>query len=66
MWICLCEAVTSGTIRQAIDNGARTLADIGRECAAGTVCGRCKRNLLVLLDEHRVADDAAPAKGDGS
>jgi bacterioferritin-associated ferredoxin len=66
MWICLCEAVTSGTIRQTIEGGARSLADIERACAAGSVCGRCKRNILVLLDEHRVADDEERAKGERS
>jgi bacterioferritin-associated ferredoxin len=66
MWICLCEAVTSGTIRQVIDGGARNLADIERACAAGSVCGRCKRNILALIDEHRAADDGSEQRGRGA
>jgi bacterioferritin-associated ferredoxin len=56
MWICLCEAVTSGTIHEAIEDGATSLDDIAKANAAGTVCGRCKRNIAVLLNEHRARD----------
>jgi bacterioferritin-associated ferredoxin len=51
VWICLCEAVTSSTIRETIAAGAATVDDVGRECAAGTVCGKCRRNIAVLLAE---------------
>jgi len=59
VWICLCEAVNSSTIRAAIDGGARTLEDVERACAAGSVCGKCKRNIQVLLAAAKTgtADD---------
>jgi bacterioferritin-associated ferredoxin len=60
MWICLCEAVTSGTIRNAIAEGAASISEIGRVCAAGTVCGRCKGNIAVLLEEHRASTSPLP------
>jgi bacterioferritin-associated ferredoxin len=53
VWICLCEAVTSGTIRGVIQAGASTLAEVEAACAAGSVCGKCKKNILLLLAEHR-------------
>jgi bacterioferritin-associated ferredoxin len=51
MWICLCEAVTSSQIRQTIEAGARTIADVGRDSRAGTVCGKCRRNIAILLSQ---------------
>jgi bacterioferritin-associated ferredoxin len=66
MWICLCEAVTSGTIHQAIEEGATSLDDIAKACAAGTVCGHCKRNIAVLLNEHRAHDRSESTKPRGS
>jgi bacterioferritin-associated ferredoxin len=58
MWICLCKAVNTGTIRAAIDEGAKSLSAIADACAAGTVCGKCKRTIYVLLGE-RVAPPPA-------
>ena len=52
VWICLCEAVNSGKIIEVIDAGARTIAEVGRECGAGTDCGKCKRNIRSLIEEH--------------
>ena len=66
MWICLCEAVTSGTIRQVITDGATNLSEIGEACAAGTVCGRCKGNIAVLLQEHRASASTQPGPTKGS
>jgi bacterioferritin-associated ferredoxin len=66
MWICLCEAVTSGTIHQVIEDGATSLDDIARVCAAGTACGRCKRNIAVLLNDHRARDRSETTETRGS
>ena len=66
MWICLCEAVTSGTIRQVITDGANSLSEIGEACAAGTVCGRCKGNIAVLLQEHRASASTRSGRTKGT
>ncbi len=39
--VCFCSGVTTGTIRQAKQNGAVTLDDIRRDTGACTA-GRCK------------------------
>jgi bacterioferritin-associated ferredoxin len=66
MWICLCEAVTSGTIHQAIEAGASNLDEIAKACSAGTVCGRCKRNIAVLLNDHHARDHSGSTEQRGS
>jgi bacterioferritin-associated ferredoxin len=51
VWICLCEAVNSSTICAVIHAGARSVQAVGEACGAGTVCGKCKRNIARLLDQ---------------
>ena len=52
MWVCLCEAVTSGSILEAIEAGARTVREIGEANGAGTACGRCARNIHLLIEQQ--------------
>jgi bacterioferritin-associated ferredoxin len=52
VWICLCEAVTCSVIRQVIDAGAESVRAIGEACGAGTDCGKCRHNIVVLLGER--------------
>ena len=41
MYICLCLGVTTSTVQQAIDAGARSTKQVAEACGAGSVCGRC-------------------------
>ena len=52
MWVCLCEAVTSGEIVEAIDAGAKTVKAVGRATRAGTSCGKCAPTVRILIREH--------------
>jgi bacterioferritin-associated ferredoxin len=58
VWICLCEAITSGTIERAIDEGARSVAEVAEACGAGTVCGRCKHNIVILIKQRQSEESA--------
>ena len=60
VWVCLCEAVTSGSIVDAVDAGARTVSEVGQANGAGTVCGKCARNIYLLIEQHRIG--GAPNK----
>ena len=53
MLVCLCHPASDRDIDAVIDDGARTVAEIGRKCGAGTGCGAC-------VDELR---DRLAAKG---
>jgi bacterioferritin-associated ferredoxin len=53
VWVCLCEAVSSSTIREVIESGADSVGEVGQACGAGTVCGKCKRTIAVLVNEHK-------------
>lgn len=49
MYICLCHVVTRATIEAVIAGGARTVEEVGQQCAAGTDCGKCQRSIIRLL-----------------
>ncbi|MGE5469279.1 MAG: (2Fe-2S)-binding protein [Bacteroidota bacterium] len=41
MYVCVCHAVTDRQIRQAVEDGARTLKDLRRDLGVTRDCGRC-------------------------
>ena len=43
--ICTCMSVSVKDIRQAIDEGARTVQEVQDKTGAGTVCGVCNEDL---------------------
>jgi bacterioferritin-associated ferredoxin len=51
VYVCLCIPVSDRTVRSVIEQGARTLEEIGERCGAGTVCGGCLDELRAQLDE---------------
>jgi bacterioferritin-associated ferredoxin len=64
VWVCLCEAVTSGSIVEAIEAGASTVREIGEANGAGTSCGRCARNIHLLI-EQQLANSGPENRGRG-
>lgn len=55
MYVCLCKGVSNRTIRRCVDEGARTLEDVGGRCGAGTVCGSCRADIVGMLEDARAA-----------
>ena len=41
MYACICHAVTEAELEYVITAGAKTPAEVGRACNAGTGCGSC-------------------------
>jgi len=51
--VCKCRAVRYKTIKNAILNGARTLAEVQMRTRANTGCGkRCTAKILEMIDEY--------------
>lgn len=73
MFVCHCRGVTDGTVRHAIEAGARDLCSLAASCGAGSRCGGCHLALWQMLAETGVSDRveatplaparAAPAAG---
>ena len=39
--VCVCHPTSDRDLEAVIDDGARTLQEIGQRCGAGTGCGAC-------------------------
>lgn len=49
MIVCLCHGISDRTIRDAVDDGCKTVRQVARACGAGTDCGSCKRQVKDLI-----------------
>ncbi|HUJ61731.1 MAG TPA: (2Fe-2S)-binding protein [Kofleriaceae bacterium] len=64
MIVCLCYPTSDRELDAIIDEGARTVEEIGRRCGAGTGCGNCLAELRERIEARGMnacaADCAAP------
>lgn len=49
--ICSCLDITKGMIKEAVDQGAKTLADVQEINDVGTICGACIDDVEQLIAE---------------
>jgi bacterioferritin-associated ferredoxin len=52
MIVCMCHPTSDRDLDAVIDEGARTVEDIGRRCGAGTGCGACVDDLRERLSQR--------------
>ena len=50
MIVCHCNGVSDRAIRRAVRDGARSLHQIARFCAAGSRCGGCHAVIEEIMD----------------
>ena len=55
MWVCFCRAVNDRAVREAVEAGARTDAEVAQACGAGDRCGGCLPAIARLLQETESA-----------
>lgn len=54
MYVCICNAVTERTIREAARTGVRTLTELSRRTGCADCCGSCADLANQILEEtHR-------------
>ena len=51
MYVCICNAVTDHQIREARDQGARSIEELGQQLRVATCCGRCADCAQDILSE---------------
>lgn len=51
MYVCLCTGVTSDQIQEAINNGAKSAAEITALTGAGSNCGSCLTTVISMMLE---------------
>ncbi|MGK2924993.1 MAG: (2Fe-2S)-binding protein [Lysobacterales bacterium] len=59
MYICICNAVTESSIRQAVRDGARNIFDLIGRTGCSTQCGCCSDLAAEVLQDELAAIDAA-------
>ena len=55
MFLCICKSISDTQIREAVDQGARTIGDISARFGVGVECGKCLDDIRQLLDACVVA-----------
>jgi bacterioferritin-associated ferredoxin len=66
MFVCICNGVTEGQIRAAIDEGACSVHDLGARLGVASGCGCCAEFAASLISESRPRDSErcmAPVAG---
>ena len=55
MIVCQCRVVNDRAVRDAVDDGATSLAEVCRTTGAGTDCGGCVFAVKAIVCEHDVS-----------
>ena len=56
MYVCLCEGITDRRIRSLAHQGCHSVAEVSKECGAGSGCGQCRLQVRRLLLRERGPD----------
>jgi bacterioferritin-associated ferredoxin len=56
MLVCICHPTTDRDLEAVIDDGARTVQEVGRRCGAGTGCGTCVEEIRDRLNAKGAND----------
>lgn len=52
MIVCVCNNISDREIRQAVDMGLTTMAELRRDLGVATCCGKCHPCAKGVLNEH--------------
>jgi bacterioferritin-associated ferredoxin len=52
MIVCVCNNISDREIRQAVDLGISSMAELHRELGVGTCCGKCVSCAREVLNTH--------------
>jgi bacterioferritin-associated ferredoxin len=52
MYACICNSVSDTQIRQAVEQGARSVGDLSSRLGVGGQCGRCLESIGLWLDGY--------------
>lgn len=55
MLVCLCHPTSDRDLDAVIDDGARTVEEVGARCGAGTGCGACVDEVRDRLNSRGAA-----------
>ncbi|MEE2569326.1 FAD-dependent oxidoreductase [Pseudarthrobacter sp. J64] len=50
--VCRCAGVSGGSIRNAVEEGCSTVAEVSKATRAGTGCGGCHEDIRGMIEQH--------------
>ncbi|PCJ39535.1 MAG: (2Fe-2S)-binding protein [SAR86 cluster bacterium] len=50
MYVCLCKAVTDSQIKESINSGANSFAEVRRNLGVSTQCGKCMQQARSIVE----------------
>lgn len=50
MYLCMCKSITDQQIRQAFEQGARSIGDLSARFGVGIECGKCLEDIRQFLN----------------
>jgi len=53
VFVCGCRAVTDREVHDAVQQGARSAAEVAAHCGAGSRCGNCVDLVLAVIEASR-------------
>ncbi|HYF45908.1 MAG TPA: (2Fe-2S)-binding protein [Acidimicrobiales bacterium] len=56
MFVCGCRAVTDREVHDAVQQGARSAAEVAAHCGAGSRCGNCLDLVLAVIEASTPAE----------
>ncbi len=59
MIVCVCNNISDREIRQAVEMGLSSMADLYKELGVGTCCGKCVSYAREVMHEHLEATAGA-------
>ncbi len=60
MFLCICKSVSDKQVREAVDQGARTIGDVSARFGLGAECGKCLDDVRQFLDACLLAPPSTP------
>ena len=53
MYVCICQAITDGQIRKAVDAGIDSVDKLRDTLGVASCCGSCEKDAEALVNERR-------------
>ncbi|MFL2840496.1 MAG: bacterioferritin-associated ferredoxin [Pseudohongiellaceae bacterium] len=50
MYVCLCKAVTDSQIKESINGGASSFAEVRKHLGVSTQCGKCMQQAKSIVE----------------
>jgi len=52
MYVCVCHAISDRQIREAVERGAESLAEVQAYLPVASCCGRCEDSAREVIDSY--------------